>query len=433
MTLGLADTKAAHPSPAVRQSGYAKGVRAGLTIRTNVKGLSYIYDDFDTVDDWINVHNQLGVSGGASSDVVAPGISYAAGYHKTQLLSDNCRAQVTIQDGVVIYGESRVVVCADPKFSRYYGVAIATGLLGTYVSIIRGKSSISVDKYEEVSVSMSAGDTFAVWYDRINSVVRVYQNDSEIAAKYFPPNDIPHGPGNRYTGVVMGTNWLVDMGPNFDDFEAFDVHEPAPVVYDPVDSTTVNAGWVAVDDTIKVNQHLLQPMSLGPDGVANAAVRWTSEMGTTSVKVVVSVYKFLTGKFYIAVRSNAAMTNWVGIEFDSLTSEIYAVTGSGPTTITRRGTPGIFFWSGPKPTWDFAVTGMQYTVTWDEATETIRLYRGGSRTPLIEWVAGATFNGTGKYVGMMWDTTLGVTGIEPTSFIAYDVTDEAPLPPVGGS
>jgi hypothetical protein len=429
VTIGEADTQAAHPSPIHRVSGYAKGVSSGLTVFTKVTGLSYIYDDFDTVDDWVNVYGRLGVSGGATSDVVATGISYSAGYHKTQLLTDNCRAKVTIQDGTVIFGESRVVVCADNRFNRYYGVAIRRGVLSSTVSIVRGNSSISVDKYETVTVSLAAGDEFEVWYDRVNSTVRVYQNDSEIAARYFEPNDIPHGVGNRYVGVVMGTNWLVDIGPNFDDFEAFDVYEEPALVHDPVDSLTVNPGWVAVDDTIKVNPHLFAPLSLGPDGVANAAVRWTTPMNTDSVKVVVTVYRFLVGKFFLVLRSNAAMTNWVGIEFDSLQNQVYAVTGSGPTTTTRRGTLGLFFWVIPAI--EFASSGVQYTATWDEDTETIRLYKGGRRTPIIEWAAGANFAGTGRYVGMMWNTTLGVTGIEPTAFDAYDVTNTAPLPPAG--
>lgn len=425
--IGAGDTTAARPFTPNWVSGYAKGTDLALTVATTVTGLSYVYDDFDTVDDWVNVYGQLGVSGGATSDVVATGISYSAGYHKTVMLTDNHRAKVTIQDGAVIYGESRVVICADDRFANYYGVSIRRGLLASQVAIIRGKSSISVDKYESVAATISAGDEFEVWYDRINSTVRVYQNDSEIAAKYFPPTDIPHGPGCRHVGVVMGTNWLIDIGPNFDDFEAFDVYEAPALVHDPVDSLTVNPGWVAVDDTIKVNQHLIQPLSLGPDGVANAAVRWTTPMTTDSVKVVVSVYKFLIGKFFVVLRSNAAMTNWVGIEFDSLTNSVYAVTGSGPTTTTRRGTLGLFMWVRPEI--EVASSGLQYTVTWDEVTETIRLYRGSKRTPIVEWAAGASFAGTGRYVGMMWNTTLGVTGIEPTAFDAYDVTSDAPLPP----
>jgi hypothetical protein len=96
------------------------------------------------------------------------------------------------------------------------------------------------------------------------------------------------------------------------------------------------------------------------------------------------------------------------------------VTGSGPTTTTRRGTSGLFYWI--VPALENASTGYQYTATWDEATETIRLYRGARTTPIVSWSAGATFNGTGRYVGMVWDTLLGQNGVEPTAFDAYDVT-----------
>lgn len=420
--IGESDTTADKPFNPAWISGYAKGVNSTVTVSTKVRGLGYIYDDFNSVDDWTMVYGQLSVSGGATSDVFGPLLGYAAGYHKTQLLSDNCRAKVTIQDGVMLYGESRVFVCSDDRMTRYYGVAISRRVIGSNVRIIRGLSSIACDSFEQTLVSIANGDEFEVWYDRLNSTVRVYQNGSEIAAKYFPPNDIPHGVGCRYTGVVMSANWLLDAGPRFDDFEAYDVSEPAPVVHDAVDSLTVNPGWVAVDDTIRVNRHLLQPMSLGPNNVANAAVRWTTPMGTDSVKVVVSVFRFPTniGKFYLVLRSNAAMTNWVGIEFDSALGQVFAVTGSGPTTTTRRGTSGLFYWI--VPALENASTGYQYTATWDEATETIRLYRGARTTPIVSWSAGATFNGTGRYVGMVWDTLLGQNGVEPTAFDAYDVT-----------
>lgn len=417
--IGDADTKAPRPDVPPRIDGYAKGALLELDILCRVSGLGYIYDDFTTVDDWINVYGRLSVSGGATSDVVTTGIGYSAGYHKTRLLTDNCRAKVTIQDGIVVYGESRVVICADTMFTRYYGIAIRKNLIGSEVSIIRGTSSIAVDKYQTVAVDINAGDQFEVWYDRNNSVVRIYRNGSEIAAKYFEPTDIPHGPSCRYTGVVMGANWLVDIGPNFDNFQAWDVSEPTPEVYDPVDTLTVNPGWVAKSGSVQVNQHFVQPLSLGP-GDTSAAVRWTTPMDTDSVKVVFTAFEFFSaGTYTVVVRSNAAMTNWIGIQFSKgLTNTVSAVTGTGPLTSTPHGT-----------TTDFGVTaGQQYTITYDNATNTLRLYRGAKRSPIIEWVASG-FTPSGRYVGQTWNRTSAfLPAIEPTVFEAYNVDANAPLP-----
>jgi len=414
--IGDADTLAPRPNVPTKSSRYAKGVNPGLNVSLDVKGLSYVYDDFDDVDDWINVHGALGVSGGASSDVRGPSLGYAAGYHKTQMLTDNHRVKVTIQDGIMLYGESRVVICSDDRMTRYYGMAIDRGLLISQVSIIRGTSSISVDKYETTTISLSAADEFEVWYDRINSTVRVYQNDSEIASKFFEPNDIPHGPGNRYVGVVMGTNWLIDIGPNFDDFEAFDVAEPAPVVNDPIDALTPNPSWVEVLNGVQVNRHLLQPQTLGPDNVlySSSAVRWDTPMGTDSVKVVVTVFRFFAGTYTIVVRSNADMTNWIGIEFEYPAHTVKVVTGTGPTTVTARAVE----------TRVLATTGQQFTVVWDEDEDWIYCYRGASRTPLVEWDASGNFTGSGRYVGQVWSTSLLTSGVEPSAFTAYDVDND---------
>lgn len=217
--IGKDATLAAPPFSPRWVSGYAKGLQSGVVLRTTVSGKTSIFDTFTTVDNWINVYGRLAASSGS---VVATGFSYSAGYHKTTLLSSNQLAEVTISDPIV-FGESRVVICADERFTRYYGIAIRKGLLTQQVSIVRGLSSISVQKFETVNTTINAGDKFAVWYDRINSTVRAYRNEVQIASKVFDAFDIPHGPDNRKTGVVMGTNWLVDIGPNFSAFEAVDV------------------------------------------------------------------------------------------------------------------------------------------------------------------------------------------------------------------
>lgn len=425
--IGEAATKTARPQIIPKVPVYAKGALLQMVVAVKATGQSYIFDDFDTLDDWIMVHGQLLLSGGDTSDVYGPVIGYAAGRHKTQLLTDNHRAKVVIQDGVMAYGESRVAICADELFAGYYGMAIRNGLSGGHVEIIRGKSSISVDAYETTAVSLSAGDEFEVWYDRENSTVRVYQNSSEVCSKYFAPTDIPHGPGCRWTGVVMSARWLLDQGPRFDSFEATDVAYPAPVIHDPVDSLTVNPKWTNVTNSIKVNRNVLYPPSLGPDKVLfnDAAAYWSDAMGTNSVRLVVTVLRVISGKLRIAVRSNTAMTNWVGFEFNTTNNTIKAVKGTGPTTVSTYGSAKA---------WVKVLS--QWTVTWDEGTKTLSLFSGNKQSPVLQWQTGGAFTPSGKYVGLSWHSDFLTDGVEVTALDAYDVTADSPLPAaaiVGGS
>ena len=416
--IGEADTRAPRPrAPWV--TGYAKGALLEVDISCKATGFSYIYDDFNSVDDWVMVYGQLLVSGGSTSDVYGPLIGYAAGRHRTQMLTDNCRAKVSIQDGIIAWGESRVFICSDERMNSYYGMSIINDGTGAKVAIIRGKSSISVDSYQLTAVTLTAGDEFEVWFDKLNSTIRVYQNAAEVCSKYFGPNDIPHGPGARYTGVVMSARWLLDQGPRFDDFTATDVSYQAPFLHDPIDDLTPNPKWVPVLNTLAVHRHLLFPPSLGPNNVfySSAAARWQDEMNTASVRVVFTSLRIASGKFRIAVRSNSAMTNWVGIEFDTITNQVKAVKGTGPTTLAYYSTAS-----------QWVDVAQQYTITWNETTKTLKLYRGAKRTPIITWATGAAFTGTGKYVGLSWTTAILASGVEPLSIDAYDVTADSPLP-----
>lgn len=414
--IGEADTIGVRPDVPVRIPTYGKGALLQLDIMARVSGLGYIVDDFDTVDDWIMVHGQLIA---ADSDVRGPLLGYAAGRHKTQLLSDNCRAKVTVTSTPMNYGESRVFICADERMNSYYGMAIKTGVLADKISIIRGQSSISVDEYEETTVTVTTGDEFEVWYDRLNSTVRVYENGSEIAAKYFPPTDIPHGPGCRYTGVVMSARKLPDNGPEFGDFTATDVAYPGPEVHDAVDSLTVNPRWVEVLNEVEVHRNFSNPLTLGPKKAlwTTSAVRWDTEMSTSSVRAVITARRFENGRFWLALRADADLTNWVGVEFDGTFNEIRLSIGTSPTEVTYY-----------ELTHAWRRHNQQWTATWDDATGILNLYRGAETTPKLSFDTTGLFTPSGKYVGLVWDSALISSGVEPSAIDVYAVTADSPLP-----
>jgi hypothetical protein len=414
--IGEADTKSVRPLAPVWVDAYAKGCSGEVEISCRATGFSEIVEDFASVDDWWMVYGQLMVADG---NVYGPIIGYAAGIHKTQLLTDNCRAKITLQSGTVASGESRVVICADERMNSYYGMALVKDLSGQKVAVIRGSSSISVEYYNWTPAFLTAGSEFEVWYDRRNSVVRIYQDGSELCSKSFSPTDIPHGPGCRWTGVVMSAR-LLDAGPRFDTFEATDIQYSEPVIHDAVaDVNTPNPGWVPVLGGLDVHPHIFVEPSLGPDNVlyTSAAARWTTPVNTNSVRAVFSVYRNLTaGKFRLAVRSNSAMTNWVGVQFDGFSSQIHIVTGSGPDTVTLR-----------QSAYNWVSTWQKWWVTWNDTTKTLKVYKSGRTTPVLSWPAGSAFTGTGKYVGLSWTTGLFTVGTELTALDVYDVTADDPI------
>lgn len=440
MTIGVAATRKARPRQEDWYDGYAKGVRLGLDFDLNITALTSIAEPFDNVDNWVNVYGKIGLTDGY---VWGPGISYAAAYHKTQLLTDSCRASVTI-DGTLIFGESRVWVCGDQQMNRYYGVHIKHFLIGSTLSICRGKSSISADLYEETSVALSGGDEVDVWYDRPNSTVRVYRNGAEVCKKYFPPNDIPHGDGCRYTGITMGVNWLLDIGPNFTEFSARDVVAPTPVIYDPIDGPDVNPHWVEVDSGVAIHDGLFTPPTLGPDNLffSDAAIRWDTQLSTDSCRIVVTLINVGIGKGTVVLCSNAAMTNWLGVQFENgaIAQKFNILVGSGPTDYVEVESQDHYL----------PVLGaeMVFVVTYDHPTKTVRIRRGnttGTRlyfdTNRMRWANGnddlAAWTDSGddvshgsgqRYVGLLWEAGLLSPGVEPSSFEAYNVTADTPLP-----
>lgn len=440
MTIGVAATRKARPRQEDWRPGYAKGVQLGLDFDLNITALTSIVEPFGDVDDWVNVFGKIGLADGY---VWGPGISYAAAYHKTQLLTDNCRASVTI-DNTLIFGEARVWVCGDQQMNRYYGVHIKHFLIGSTLSICRGKSSISADLYEETTVALSGGDTIDVWYDRPNSTVRVYRNGAEVCKKYFTPNDIPHGDGCRYTGVTMGVNWLLDIGPNFTDFSARDVVAPLPAIYDPIDGPTVNPRWTVVDNGVAIHDGWFTPPTLGPNNIlfTDAAIRWDTQLSTDSCRIVATLVNAGVGKCTFALCSNSAMTNWLGVQFENgaFAQKFNVVVGTGPTDYSVVETNDLFV-----PVFG---SEMVFVITYDHPTKTVRLRRAnttGTRLyfdinrmrwangneDLIAWTDGsnAVSHGSGqRHVGMVWETGLLTVGVEASSYEAYNVTADTPLP-----
>lgn len=233
--IGQSTTRSRKPSAPPLSDGVFLGAVSQATHSTSVALKTRIYDDFENgVDDWVNVRGRLTTTGGASPDITAETslfdpLSYvvgAAGYHRTELLSDNIRVKVTIPDGLLINGTSQFWFCGDEAMSHYYGIEISIGVLtGKRVSIIKGTSPNSWQRLRQTLVpGLSTGDTVEGWFDQPNSMVRTYWNGVATGAPVsVAPTDIPHGPGRRRVGVIMAADWWIAPGGNFASFEAWDV------------------------------------------------------------------------------------------------------------------------------------------------------------------------------------------------------------------
>ncbi|ATN88618.1 minor tail protein [Mycobacterium phage Demsculpinboyz] len=232
--IGASSSRSHKPIAPPLTDGVFLGAVSRASHSTSLSLKTRIYDDFnDGVRDWINVRGRLTTTGGASPDITAEDSLFdplswvvgAAGYHRTEMLSDNIRAKITVPDGLIINGTSQFWFCGDTAMTHYYGVEIASGLLtGHRISLIKGTSPNSWRRYKTTSVALAAGNTIEGWYDRPNSTLRMYRNGSQLGSGLVvPPTEIPHGPGRRRVGVIMGADWWIAPGGNFADFEAWDV------------------------------------------------------------------------------------------------------------------------------------------------------------------------------------------------------------------
>ncbi len=230
--IGYSATRAHKPRTPAMAAGVFLGAASQATHTTTVGLKTRIYDDFNNgVDDWINVRGRLTTTGGGSPDITAETslfdpLSYvvgAAGYHRTQLLTDNVRAKVTVPDGLIINGTSQFWFCGDTAMEHFYGIEVSTVVGISSLSIIKGTSPNSFQRFQTTLQSLQAGDEIEGWYDRPNSTLRMYHEGSLKKSLPVSPTEIPHGPGRRWCGVIMAADWWIAPGGNFADFEAWDV------------------------------------------------------------------------------------------------------------------------------------------------------------------------------------------------------------------
>lgn len=428
MVLDVSSRKRKRPEPVPLVAGKrAKGAVTVVEHSTKVSAKTRAFDDFSDplLPDWVPVHGKLTTTGGASPDVAAwVTTDYAAAYHRTQMLSDNMRVKVVIQDGTIQSGKARAFLCADKLLNRYYGIEIDNGSGSSdHMSIVKGFGANSVKTFDTVDIAITAGDEFEVWFDRNNSVIRGYQNGVEQCSLEVPAYEIQHGPGHRYCGVTMGASWFLAPGPDFTSFEAWDVTQPGPWLRDTMDGPDIESFWTPVLNDAEIHRHLLAPQTMGPDVHFwnDAAVVSSTSASQDSVRVVFSALRDGPGKYTVALCANSTLTSWIGVQFQvGLANKARIVTGTGPTTYTERASKD----------WTIVQQKRVYTVTYDHTTKTVSVFKNAKRTPFLSWTDStniATHGSSNRRVGQIWETSLFNPGVEPSSFEAYNVNSDLPL------
>jgi len=227
--------------PAPLTTPHGKSALSNI-IRTTVTAVkAHITDSFTTFDNFVilsNYLNSLNVTGGELGGV-------GAVRHVNQCATDNYK--VTAVVGTAANGVTRLVTCASPGFDRFYALEIensatdqfhivkgtgltwttSSGIFGVAIGLINllvGIFSSFVLLFPWISQpqSVTTGDTVTVWWDEPNSTIRAYKNGVEVTNLPVPREEIPHGDGFRYFGVMAGVTYL-SPGVTFTSIEAQDV------------------------------------------------------------------------------------------------------------------------------------------------------------------------------------------------------------------
>lgn len=148
-------------------------------------------------------------------------------------------------------------------------------------------------------------------------------------------------------------------------------------------------------------------------GAALSAMRYFTPLNTDNVSANVNMLNNGSGTTIIVLCSDVTMTSWLGVEFDEPANTIEFVVGTSPTTYTPQGTPMS----------NAVSNNDNYTITYNNNTNTIAVYKNSSLTPLGTWVdtGGIVPHGPGfRYVGFVFNNPADSDGLQVSGWAAQD-------------
>lgn len=199
----------------------------------------------DTLDNLDNFDIVYGTPSIESGQLVGEGVVR----FNQEALTDSHRAEAVI--GTNLFGTTRLIICGNKTFTRYYGIEIQESLLGSNCSIIKGNAASSVEsgggllsvlfglffslfsvfsqdvsKHAGVLISVGNGDKLGAEYNEETSTITAYINDVEVTSLEVPRGEIPHGKGQRWAGLAVGVDivlGILNVGPLMTSFGLEDI------------------------------------------------------------------------------------------------------------------------------------------------------------------------------------------------------------------
>lgn len=181
----------------------------------------------------------------------------------------------------------------------------------------------------------------------------------------------------------------------------------------------LRSSWQAVNGRTKVfdNSGSSLVNGVGPNvGLlfAQSAIRWSDPLNSDTVKVNVNLLNQGTGKARVIVSADQRFTTYLAVEFEESAHRIHLCTGTDPVTVTYQGS---------------AITNTvadndNYTIYYNNATDTLSVYKGDSGTALGSWndASHVMPHGPGyRYAGLAWvNSGLLSSGIQVSYWSAKD-------------
>jgi hypothetical protein len=148
-------------------------------------------------------------------------------------------------------------------------------------------------------------------------------------------------------------------------------------------------------------------------GNAVSAMRYFTALNTDNVSVNVNMLNNGAGSTIVVLCSDITMTSWLGVEFTEPNNQINFVIGTSPTT-----------WQSEGSTISNAVSNNDnYTISYNNNTKTLAVYKNNSLTPLGTWVdtGGLVPHGPGfRYTGFVFNNPADSNGLQVSGWAAQD-------------
>jgi hypothetical protein len=146
---------------------------------------------------------------------------------------------------------------------------------------------------------------------------------------------------------------------------------------------------------------------------SDSAMRWYTPLNTDSPLANVSMLNEGHGQTVVILCADILLSTYLGVLFDSNADTVQACVGTGPTTVTLEGSSVA----------NTPANGDNYTVAYNDTTDTLAVYKGTSTSPLLTWVDSSEIvpHGPGyRYTGLAWINPASTNGLQISGWAAQD-------------